>query len=185
VNDEVLVGFEQGDFQRPFIMGALWNGKDKTPLKAAEAVGGDGKVNKRIVKTRVGHTITLDDTQGNEQIQIIDKTGKNKIEIHSKDNSILIKCEGNLTIESGANISIKAQGNIEMSGQGNVDVKAQGQLKLSGQGGAEMTTPAVAKVSGTGSVEASSSGTAKIQGSLVNIQGSGPVTVTGTPIKLN
>lgn len=206
VNDEVLVGFEHGDFQRPYIIGVLWNGRDKTPINASEAVGGDGKVNKRVLKSRSGHIITLDDTQnseqivvkskaghtitlndtsGSEEIAIVDKTGNNKVVIHSPDNSMLIKAQGNLTIESGANITIKAQGNIEMSGQANVDVKAQAQLKLSGQAGAEMSTPAVAKVSGQGSVEVSSTGAAKLQGSLVNIQGSGPVAVTGTPIKLN
>jgi uncharacterized protein involved in type VI secretion and phage assembly len=206
VDDEVLVGFEQGDFQRPVILGMLWNGVDKPPMNAAEAVGGDGKVNKRVLKSRSGHIITLDDTQnseqivvkskaghtitlndtsGGEEITIIDKTGNNKIVVHSPDNSMQIKAQGNLTIESGANITIKAQGNIEMSGQANVDVKAQAQLKVSGQAGAEMSTPAVAKVSGQGSVEVSSAGAAKLQGSLVNIQGSGPVAVTGTPIKLN
>lgn len=206
IDDEVLVGFEHGDIHRPFIIGALWNGRDKPPMNAAEAVGGDGKVNKRILKSRSGHTITLDDTQnseqivvkskaghtitlndtsGGEEITIIDKTGNNKIVFHSPDNSVQLKAQGNLTIESGANITIKAQGNIDMSAQANVDMKAQAQLKVSGQAGAEMSTPAVAKVSGQGSVEVSSAGAAKLQGSLVNIQGSGPVAVTGTPIKLN
>ena len=31
VGDEVLVAFEQGDFNSPYVIGFLWNGKDKPP----------------------------------------------------------------------------------------------------------------------------------------------------------
>ena len=31
INDEVLVGFEHGDIHRPYIIGAVWNGKDAPP----------------------------------------------------------------------------------------------------------------------------------------------------------
>ena len=32
-DDEVLVMFEHGDLNRPLVIGALWNGKDKPPDK--------------------------------------------------------------------------------------------------------------------------------------------------------
>ncbi len=34
VSDEVLVAFERGEAHRPYVVGALWNGKDK-PMKTA------------------------------------------------------------------------------------------------------------------------------------------------------
>src|SRR5437879_287185 len=36
VEDEVLCGFERGAANRPFVIGALWNGKDKPMEKAYE-----------------------------------------------------------------------------------------------------------------------------------------------------
>ena len=36
IDDEVLVGFEFGDVTRPYVLGALWNGKDKPPISTAE-----------------------------------------------------------------------------------------------------------------------------------------------------
>lgn len=47
VDDEVLVAFEHGDIAFPYILGSLWNGKDKPPLK-----NDDGKNNKRMIKSR-------------------------------------------------------------------------------------------------------------------------------------
>jgi phage protein D len=161
VDDEVLVGFEHGDVNRPYVLGALWNGVDKPPLAANRAVGGDGKVNKRVIKSRSGHTVTLDDTSGAEEITIVDKTGQNKIVFHSPDNSMQIKVQGDLTIE--------AQGRISINGTAGVEVTTQAQLSLSGQAGAEVSSQAQTKV----------------QGSLVNVNGDASVTVRGGVIQLN
>lgn len=177
VDDEVLVGFEHGDIHRPFIMGALWNGKDKLPMNASQAVGGDGKVNKRVIKSRSGHTVTLDDTSGSEEITIVDKTGSNKIVFHSPDNSMQIQVQGDLTIEAQGKLTLKAMKGVEMSSDTDVSIK--------GQTGIDVSSQSTLKLSGQASAELSSSAEAKVDGSLVNIQGTGPVSVTGTPIRLN
>ena len=100
VDDEVLVAFEQGDMNFPYILGALWNGKDKPPI-----TNEDGKNNQRVIKSRSGHMIVLDDTDENEQIIIQDKTGKNKIVINSKENKMNIQVEKDLTIETKEKLS--------------------------------------------------------------------------------
>src|SRR5689334_12460780 len=33
VEDEVLVAFEHGDLRFPYVIGSLWNGRDKPPVK--------------------------------------------------------------------------------------------------------------------------------------------------------
>lgn len=177
VDDEVLLGFEHGDIHRPFVVGALWNGKDKMPMNASEAVGGDGKVNKRVLKSRSGHTVTLDDTAGGEQITIIDKTGNNKIVFHSPDNSMQIKVQGDLTIEAQGKITLKGTTGVEMSSQADFSIK--------GQTGVDVSSQAQLSLSGQASAELSSTATTSVKGSLINVQGSGPVSVTGTPIQLN
>jgi uncharacterized protein involved in type VI secretion and phage assembly len=78
VGDEVLVLFEQGDLRFPYILGGLWNGSDAMPsLRGADA-GNDI----RLIKSRSGHTIVLDDTTGSETITISDKSG-NIVELSS------------------------------------------------------------------------------------------------------
>ena len=61
IGDEVLVGFEHGDIHRPYIIGGVWNGVDKTVEKVDETIHqeGDkqGKVRLRTIKTRTGHKL--------------------------------------------------------------------------------------------------------------------------------
>ena len=64
--DEVLVAFEAGDPRRPFVLGALWNGTDATP----ETMDGAGRNNVRVIHSRSGHQIRLDDTAGAEKVVI-------------------------------------------------------------------------------------------------------------------
>ena len=71
VGDEVLVAFNQEDVQHPFIIGFLWNGKDKPPAK-------DISTKVRRLRTVSGHQIDFDDIGGEEKITITTKGG-NKI----------------------------------------------------------------------------------------------------------
>ena len=70
VNDEVLVAFEQGDINRPYILGGLWNGTDAPP-KGNDTVANSSGVNQRIIQSRTGHIITLDDTDSKQMITVV------------------------------------------------------------------------------------------------------------------
>lgn len=66
VGDEVLIAFEQGDPRRPFVIGGLWNGKDKPP----QQMDGAGRNLKKVLRSRNGVTITFDDEDGQEKLSI-------------------------------------------------------------------------------------------------------------------
>ena len=116
INDEVLVGFEQGDVHHPYILGGLWNGQDKPPADKSKVVSG-GKVQQRVIRSRVGHTITLDDSDGSAGITIADKNG-NTVVIDSNNNKLEITIKGDIEVKSQGKISLKAQSQIEISGMG-------------------------------------------------------------------
>ncbi len=136
VDDEVLVAFEQGEVRSPYVLGALWNGIQKPPT-----TNDDGKNNLRVIKSRSGHVIRLDDTENAEKIEIIDKTQKNSIVIDASTNTLKIKADGDITLES-------AQGKIVLKGQSieiqstsqtvtvqaatDMEVKASGQMTIKG-----------------------------------------------------
>lgn len=135
VDDEVLVAFEHGMMAFPYILGGLWNGKDKPPEKK------DDKINRRTIKSTSGHLICLDDTDGEEKIEIIDKSGKNSVIINSSENSITISAEANIIIQaadgkltlSGKGVEIKSTADIELVADQKMNVKADSNLVIQGQ----------------------------------------------------
>lgn len=158
VNDEVLVAFEHGDMSRPYVLGALWNGSDAPPRKNSEVVG-SSKVNERVIKTRAGHLVSLDDTEnaekvtiktkaghelvlddsnGSEHIQIKDKSGSNLIKIESPGDKITIQANGDVVVQAQQNVNVTAQtGHIAVEAQtGDVTVKtSSGNVEVSTQAG--------------------------------------------------
>src|SRR5229473_6079575 len=62
VNDEVLVAFERGEAHRPYVVGSLWNGKDK-PMKG----GYEDENTTVMLQTKSGHQIKMSDKDGEEQ----------------------------------------------------------------------------------------------------------------------
>jgi hypothetical protein len=69
IGDEVLIAFEEGDPERPVILGSAWNMSDAIPNE--DFWGGETHNNdvKRIV-TKSGHRISFIDKQGEESIGI-------------------------------------------------------------------------------------------------------------------
>lgn len=168
VNDEVLVGFELGDIHAPYVLGGLWNGKDLPPEKGSAIISG-GKVQKRIIRSRTGHVVTLDDTDGAENILIEDKSG-NIIKIDSPTNDLTIEVKGNMKLKAQGNISIEATGQFEAKGLGATIDAGSGMMTAKGMGAAVDGGASMVDVKGMG----------------VNVNGgAGPVDVKGVVIKLN
>ena len=86
VDDEVLVSFEQGDPRRPYVLGGLWNGKDAPP----EAMDGSGKNDKKVLRSRNGVKVTLDDNKGKETLKL-ETPGGQKITMRDGPGSVTIE----------------------------------------------------------------------------------------------
>jgi phage protein D len=128
VNDEVLVAFERG--ASPVIIGSLWNGADKPPLGKANAVK-EGKVVQRVWKSRSGHQILFDDSQGEEQLVIQDKKG-NQVVFECKTDKIIIKTAGDIEVQSSGKLSVASKGDMTLSTQANMTIEASGNLDIKG-----------------------------------------------------
>ena len=122
VNDEVLLAFEHGNIHRPYILGVLWNGQDKPPESNSVVLSGSGQVVQRIIKSRAGHTIILDDTSGGGGITIVDRAG-NKMVIDSGSNAMKLEVKGNLEIETQGKVTIKGQAGVDITSSANVNVR--------------------------------------------------------------
>lgn len=137
INDEVLVVFEHGDVRFPYIVGALWNVKDVPPPEAKQ----DGKNNIRLIKSRSGHVISLDDTKGRETIEIIDKSTKNSIKLDTKANTITIKTDKDITLSApkgviklnAKQIEINSKNTTNITAKTGMNIKATAIMNIKGR----------------------------------------------------
>ena len=97
--DDVLVAFEHGDFDHPYVVGFLWNGQAKPP---GLDPGADADPQHRILRTVNGHMIEIYDPDvgaDREQgyIRLRDAYGS---EIVMQNSEVRITAVGSLTIQA-------------------------------------------------------------------------------------
>jgi uncharacterized protein involved in type VI secretion and phage assembly len=119
VNDEVLVAFERGEAHRPYVVGALWNGKDK-PMKNSYTADNTT----RMIQTKSGHQIILDDKKNAEKIIIADKSGKRTVTFDVKNKKFLIEAkEGDVEIHAEKKIILECEDlEIKTKKTGKIDI---------------------------------------------------------------
>ena len=89
VGDEVVVGFERGDVNRPVIQGAHWSDKDLPPQGADTGASN----NTRMIVSRSGHEVLLDDSPGAGKVTI-KTSGGMEITLEDTPPKITIKTTG-------------------------------------------------------------------------------------------
>jgi uncharacterized protein involved in type VI secretion and phage assembly len=138
VNDEVLVAFERGEAHRPYVVGSLWNGKDK-PMKTAYT----DENTTRMIQTKSGHQIILDDKKNAEKIIIADKSGKRTMTFDVKNKKFLIEAkEGDIEIHAEKKIILECEdleiktkktGKIDIGSTFDLNVKDKANIKAGPQ----------------------------------------------------
>jgi uncharacterized protein involved in type VI secretion and phage assembly len=133
VGDEVIVAFEREDVRFPFILGSLWNGKEKPPV-----ANSDGKNDKRMLKSRKKHYLLFDDGSKGV-VELVHEKGR-KIRLDDtgftvedeKGNKVKVESDsGAMTIEAKGKLLIKAA-EITIQSTGTLAIKAGATLTIQG-----------------------------------------------------
>lgn len=96
--DLVLVAFGEGQFDQPYVLGAIFSGDTQPPTT---------ELTQRMLQTESGHKIVFEDKSGSESILIEDASG-----------NLLRMEQAGITLESPADITIKGVNiTIEASAQ--------------------------------------------------------------------
>jgi len=97
VGDEVVVVFDRGDPNQPYILGGVWNGEDSVPPPGNP----DGVNNHKIWRTRSSHQIIFEDTDGGEKITITDGVNERHLVIDVAADTITLTADpGDITFEA-------------------------------------------------------------------------------------
>ena len=187
IEEEVLVGFEGNDPERPYIQSAGFN-------KTANSTFADPDNNIKAIKTRSGHLIQFNDTDGEESITITDKNS-NKILLNTKDSSISITAPNNLSLTADT-IDIKAKNALTMKSEeatividakesidleslaSNIDIAAKNSLKMKAEQNVQLESE-LSEVNITAKTDVNIEGTAStnVDSDIVNILGGSKIKV--------
>ncbi|WP_371668875.1 VgrG-related protein [Streptomyces sp. NBC_00289] len=139
VNDEVLVAFDRGALDHPFVIGGLYNGRDKP------TVVGDVPLHDTVRKKASRHTVS--DRDGNRMDLLSQKTGGRKqgVRMISGDKQltvfldrtkteIVVDSKGSVTIKGSRSVSVEAGTDLTLSARRNVTIKSGGLLNIQGRG---------------------------------------------------
>ncbi|HXJ65903.1 MAG TPA: VgrG-related protein [Actinomycetota bacterium] len=123
VNDEVLVGFEHDDKQRPVVIGGLWNGADYTPKAKVDG----GRVQTRVWKSRKEHLFEFDDGDDDPAITLTHGTAATSLHLEKESSRLAAEDKLAITADSieitaNSKLRIKAA-SIEIEADGDVSVK--------------------------------------------------------------
>ena len=106
----VWIEFEAGDISLPIWTGTWW-----PPEKTPKEINNSPQSSTKIIKSKKGHIIELNDKEGEEKITIQDKTKQNMIMIDSVKNSINIKASI-VEIEATTSMTLKSDGMVTIQG---------------------------------------------------------------------
>ncbi|MCL2698127.1 MAG: phage baseplate assembly protein V [Oscillospiraceae bacterium] len=181
--DEVLVVFENGEIDKPIVVGCLYTPSALPDMKIT------GPANSlKCIKTKSGHIIEFDETPGETKIEIstpakvkikLDDIAKTvSIEPSNSDTSIKIDgMSGNVNIKGKTKISVKCgTGEITLNSAGNkldlkgdtITIKAAQMLSLEGQQ-VKLKGATTAAVEAGSTLDLKSSGMANLKGSMVRL----------------
>jgi len=211
IGDEVMIGFENNNPDKPFVIGNLYH-KNSKPDHWYHA---DNNI--KSLRTRNGNQLIFIDEDGKEEIRILNKDDNsptNEISLSLNNNgkitiksvgdleilaeNIKISANTDLTVESGQNTkltasdykldatnSIKITGQqITVEGQNTTTIKGQSQLELEGTS-TSMKGQADLKLEGT---QLKMEGTAQAElkgGAMVKVEASGTTEVKGAIVMIN
>ncbi|NJL01307.1 MAG: VgrG-related protein [Spirulinaceae cyanobacterium RM2_2_10] len=155
IDDEVLVGFEHGDIHRPYIIGSVWNGKDKTPDEVDDAVQ-KGKVRLRTVKTRTGHFLQFveEDKDNSKAGVYLETAGGHQVAVNDSDQVVSITTNGGHILslddkkqrveiltngghklnldDSNRSLTLQSSGSISIKAGTTISIEANGSISLQG-----------------------------------------------------
>ncbi|WP_455663851.1 type VI secretion system Vgr family protein [Phocaeicola sp.] len=119
IDEEVMIDFEGGNAERPYVKGTLYNGIGDPD--SAWLPNGNSSNQVKAIRTRNGHTIEIHDEGENGYIRIYDNEKENYILTFSTDEKLI-------KLESTGNIELYAKNDIIMHAGHDINASADNDI---------------------------------------------------------
>ena len=133
IGEEVMVGFEMNNAERPYIIGSFYNGGNGKPDENwAVSKEEDSTTNNiKAIRTRNGHTILFNDKGDAGLLEIYDnKNNTYHITLSADDKKITIYSAGEIEVVADTDINIRAKGDIGINADGDIGIKSKGNISM-------------------------------------------------------
>lgn len=121
IGEEVMVDFEGGNAERPYVKGTLYNGVGNPDAEWLPQKYSSNQV--KAIRTRNGHTIEIHDKDEGGYIRIYDNEKENYILTFSTDEKLIkLYSKGNIELHALNDIVMHAEHNIEVTADNDMNV---------------------------------------------------------------
>ncbi|MGB1308470.1 MAG: type VI secretion system Vgr family protein [Oceanihabitans sp.] len=163
LGDEVLVDFEGGNAESPYVIGGVYNAKSKPPSASSNSSN-----HIKMLQTRSGCVIILDDNAGSIKLQ--DAAGS----------LILLDGEGNIVINAVEQLNIDSKAGF-FNGSETVNIGSP-DTTVAGDSSLWLTSDAELKADGANAVVEAKSGKAELKGVVVEVNAATNAKINATAI---
>ena len=131
VGDEVVIAFEEGDPDRPVVIGSVWSGSKELPCEPPDTNS------LKWVESRSGFKVICEDAKGAERLILRDGSDRRWIEIDAARGKIrIVADEGDIEISAPkGRVSIECK-EFELTCSRNARANVEGDLSISSRGSA-------------------------------------------------
>ncbi|MFC9691318.1 VgrG-related protein [Kribbella sp. NPDC056951] len=174
VNDEVLVAFDHGAIDAPYVLGGLYSAKNLPYAAQSESVdSGAGQVSRRAMVSRTGHSLELLEAAAQNGIWLQTGDGKLKVSMDAGNGPVItVHSDGKVVVEAKDSVDITAQnGSVKITGGDKIALSARAGITLDG-GTGDVNVKGV-KVALQGTAEAS------LSAAKVGVKGQAATEITG------
>lgn len=112
VEDEVLVAFDRGSLDHPYVLGGLYSNPQNSPSEHDTPLHTGGQLNRRSLVSRTGHRLELLDAEAETGVRLRSGDKALTVFLDQSQTTVTISSDGVVEIKGGTDVRVTASGQV-------------------------------------------------------------------------